>query len=60
MCRCKFDELENTEEKEQVRYEQAINLLRALVFLFQAERSGFRYVINYETGEVEFLEPASS
>ena len=56
MCRCRFDELENIEEKEQIRYDQAISLLRALVFLFHAERNGFRYVLNVETGEVEFLD----
>ena len=56
MCRCRFDELENTEEREQVRYDQAISLLRALVFLFEAERNNFRYVLDLETGEVEFLD----
>ena len=55
MCRCTNDWLENAEEEEQHRYDMAINLLRALMFIIHAQRNNYNYVFDEETGEVDFL-----
>ena len=54
MCRIYNSWLEDKEEKQEIDYDKAIELLMAIVFILKAEANP-NFLFDEETNEVEFL-----
>ena len=54
MCRFSTFELEDTEASWHHRYNQAINILRAIIFIIRADLNDF--VFDEEDGTVDFID----